>query len=161
MCRTTINFRKWSVLRTSDGSRGPRPRSRPQTSRTSEGRSKLVPGMRRPDGGSTLWVFALPEPVGRNKRSALRRTGVMLPPCRIIAAPSCPADAGSSPSICLPRFTPVWRSPEKLCPFSAALFLRFHGNGLALWNDSCKNPCAVGALRRSRSRRCFSESSDA
>jgi len=29
-----------------------------------------------------------------------------LPPCRIIAAPSCPADAGSSPSIC-------WTGPVK------------------------------------------------
>ncbi len=64
------------------------------------------------------------KPVGRNKRSALRRTGakaargrrhrlppksprlaasghagLSLPPCRIIVVPLCPADAGSSPSI--------------------------------------------------------------
>jgi hypothetical protein len=36
----------------------------------------------------------------RNKRSALRRIGVFVAPCRIIAAPSRPADAGSSLSIC-------------------------------------------------------------
>src|ERR1700730_377937 len=45
--------------------------------------------------------------VGRNKRSALHRCGAAAvhaslssSPCRIIAVPLCPADAGSSPSIC-------------------------------------------------------------